>query len=385
MTTDPNRRIVLVSHSREVGGAEVYLENLTRYLALESESKWQTELICRRDAAVDSLAVTVKQWSSVARLDVVRPADVSQMLWDIRRAALVQLNLSHPTGKYPFGSAMMAIGSGRPLVVTHHLALKVGPPWRQLMSWLGRAARRHIAVSHHAARVLLLDYGYPRDRVDVIHNGVDPRQFHPASKDARARFRHQAGLTLTGKPWEDDVLIACTVARLSPQKGLFDLLEATTGLLRETDHLRIVIAGEGDLRRALAERIRSAGLDQRVFLVGAIPRPQVAEWLAASDLFVLPSHYEGGPATALMEAMASGCAVVATHVSGVNELVGDADLGRLVPARDIPALSDAVRELIADDQLRATLAQRAREKVLADFTIDACLRRTEAVLREASG
>lgn len=379
MSAERSRRAVIVSHSREVGGAEVYVENLTRHLAQDSRAGWEPEFILRRDAAVDGLATSVARWAPVARLDFGRPSDLLEIARRIRSAALVHLNLSYPTGKYPFGVALLARSMRRPLVVTHHLALKVGAPWRQLMTWMGPQAH-HISVSRHSASVLVIDYGYKLEGIEVIHNGVDTRLFHPASGDERARVRRAAGQRLSGRPWDDDVLLACTVARLSRQKGLFDLIEAAAGLARESPHLKMVILGEGEQRRTLRERINTLGLQDQVLLAGVLPRHEVAEWLAASDLFVLPSRYEGGPATALMEAMSSGCAVVATDVSGTSELVSDESLGLLVPPQDSRALAAAIRKLLASSDLRITLARRAREKVLAEFTIEACMKRTEEVL-----
>jgi len=373
----------VVSHSREVGGAEVYVENLIRHLARESELDWRPELICRRDRAVDGLAETVAEWAPVARLDFTHLSDLAEIRRKMASASLVHLNLSYPTGKYLFGAATLARSLRRPLVVTHHLALEVGPPWRQLMRWLGRSAKQHIAVSRHAAAVLSRAYGYPADRVQVVHNGIDARRFKPASPEDRSRLRRRAGETLDGHPWGDDVLLSCTVARLSPQKGLFELINAAAQLARQSVNFKMVVIGEGKLRRALRDRIRDRGLESQVFLAGSLPRSQVAEWLAASDLFVLPSRYEGGPATALMEAMACGCAIVATNVSGVSELVTDESLGRLVPARDSDALAASILDLLADAGLRAKMAERARAKVLAEFTIEASMRKTENVLIEA--
>jgi glycosyltransferase involved in cell wall biosynthesis len=379
--TESPRRIVVVSHSREVGGAEVYLENLFRYLTHEAKDRWQPELILRRDAGVDSLAASVAEWAPVERLDFGRPSDLSRIASRLRGASLVHLNLSFPTGKYPFGVALLARALGRPLLVTHHLALRVGPPWRQLMRWMGRNAQ-HISVSRHSASVLAIDYGYSLERIEVIHNGVDPELFHPATPDERSRLRRTAGERYGGEPWDDQVLLACTVARLSRQKGLFDLVEAAAELVKDSPNLKMVIIGEGELRRTLRERINALGLQDQLILAGAMPRPQVAEWLAACDLFVLPSRYEGGPATALMEAMACACAVVATDVSGTSELVTDDSLGLLVPPQDPRALAAAIRTLMADANLRTSLAGRAREKVLAEFTVEACMRRTEDVLEK---
>ncbi len=376
------KNLLLVSHSREVGGAEVYLENVVRHIA--RGEAWQPTLICRRDSDIDDWAESVARYCPVARLDVGRPNDVVRMARRMRAASLVQLNLSYPTGKYPFTVALLAASLGRPLVVTHHLALRVGAPWHQLMVWLGRAAARHIAVSHHSAGVLLLDYGYPRERLEVIHNGIDADLFHPATPDDRSRTRRAMGEMLEGKPWAEDMHVACTVARLSTQKGLFDLIDAADRL-RALENLRIVVIGEGGLRRILEQKIRETNLANRLFIAGSIPRRKVAEWMAASDLFILPSRYEGGPATALMEAMACGCAVIATDVSGTNELVTDQRFGRLVPAQSPPTLAEAIREVLADPAERSAMASRGRQKVMTDFTIEVSMRKTEQVFGAALG
>jgi glycosyltransferase involved in cell wall biosynthesis len=84
--------------------------------------------------------------------------------------------------------------------------------------------------------------------------------------------------------------------------------------------------------------------------------------------------------TALMEAMASGCAVVASDISGTNELVTDPSLGRLVPPQNPSALAASILEVLRDPELRASMASRARERVLAEFTIEVSMTRTEEVL-----
>jgi glycosyltransferase involved in cell wall biosynthesis len=362
-----------------VGGAEVYLENLLRHLSA-THDRSELVLVCRRDQSIDAWTEELGKHCTVVRLDIVRPTDLLALAKLIRNATLVHINLSFPIGKYQFAAAFLAHSSRRPIVVTHHLALPVRYPWSALMRWLGRAAACHIAVSNHGRNVLMSQFSYAPDRVVVIHNGVDPVRFHPAADDARRAARRLVGQTLEGEPWGDDVLLACTVARLSRQKGLFELIGATAMIVKRLPDARVVVIGEGELRRRLGEQARSRGLDHFFFLAGALPRPRVAEWLAASDLFILPSRYEGGPATALMEAMACGCAVVATDVSGVSELISDELVGRLVPAQNVPALATAVVDLLADPAHRAAMAGSARQAVIENFTIAKCLELTTAIL-----
>jgi len=366
-----------------VGGAEVYLENLVRFLSEPSRSSWQVQLVCRRDSDLDAWAAEISKFCAIARLDVTRPRDVQRLTKLVLNSDLVHLNLSFPSGKYQFAAAGVVRLLRRPLVVTHHLALSVSRPWRALMRWLGRGSTRHIAVSHHARDTLIREFGYRPSRVAVVHNGIDAERFRPASADARQELRRRGGELLDGRPWGDEVLLACTVARLSTQKGLFELIEATELVVKEVPGTHVVVIGEGRLRPRLREEALARRLEHSFYLAGAMPRARVADWLAAADLFILPSRYEGGPATALMEAMAAGCAVIATDVNGADELVTDAGVGRLVPARNPGALAAATVELLSDRKARAEMGERARRKIIDGFTIEACLRKTVAIFEAA--
>lgn len=376
-------RVLAISHSREVGGAEVYLGNLLRHLAGTAQDRWQPQLICRRDRAIDAWAAEISSYGCpVFRLDVARPRDALRVAGLIRQAAVVHLNLAFPAGKYQFAAAFLTRSLGRPLVVTHQLALSVPSPWRLAMRWLGGAARRHITPSRPTRNFLIKEFGYPPDRVVLIYHGVDTGSFRPVPATARAAIRKTIGELVEGRPWGEDVQLACTVARLSPQKGLFELVEATQLMVKKVPALRVVVIGEGELRQRLDDQARASGLERHFFLAGTLPRTRIAEWLAASDLFILPSRYEGGPAIALQEAMACGCAVVATDVGGVEELVADETLGRIVPALGVTALATAAVNLLNDPSARAAMGERAREKVIAEFTVDVSLQKTMAVFEE---
>jgi glycosyltransferase involved in cell wall biosynthesis len=343
------------------------------------------QVICRRDPTVDGWAREISKSCPVFRVDVARPADLYRMTGLVRWAEVVHLNLSFPTGKYPFATAALTRSLGRRLVVTHHLALRVPTPWRQAMRRLGRAAYRHIAISHQAREFLINEFGYRPERVLVIHNGIDPTRFRPLSRDAGLAVRRQRGTELEGRAWGDDVLLASVVARLSTQKGLFDLLDATAIAVTKLPALRVVVIGEGDQRHSVQERIGALGLEHVCFLAGGVPPDRVAEWLTASDLFILPSRYEGGPPLALMEAMAAGCAVIATDVTGVRELISEPELGRIIPTQDSGALAAAIMELMSDPRARNAMGERARVKVSSDFTMEASLTRTASVLAGAAG
>ncbi|GAB7189305.1 glycosyltransferase family 4 protein [Kineococcus sp. NUM-3379] len=146
--------------------------------------------------------------------------------------------------------------------------------------------------------------------------------------------------------------LVLTVARLAPQKGLPLLLDAL-GLLRDVHPAPVAaVAGDGPLRAELAARAQADGLAVR--WLGA--RSDVPELLAAADVVVGPSAWEGQPLL-VQEALRAGAALVLTDVGGVRDLVGEAAV--LVPYGDPQALASAVRELLADPAARAELSGRA--------------------------
>lgn len=235
---------------------------------------------------------------------------------------------------YPDGWAAIVLAAvlGVPAVVQVHGSdinvIGQMPVPRRMISWLLPRARRVIAVSRALADETEA-LGVPRDRIDVVYNGVDGRLFHPRDRAAARR-------ELSRQP--DEQLIVF-VGNLIRSKGAVDLLEAFEVLSRDRPRARLVMVGRGaerDACEAIAERI-----GDRVALVGARPHTEVATWIAASDVVSLPSWNEGCP-NIVLEALASGRRVVASEVGGIPELVTSAALGELVAARDIGGLTAAL-------------------------------------------
>jgi glycosyltransferase involved in cell wall biosynthesis len=348
---------------------------------------FDAELVCRKDAVLNSWAARIASAGAlVHRLDLKAPSDYLALSHLVRRATIVHLVLAYPVGKYQLAAALLAVGARTPLVITHQLVIDLpsismsGPRrrfWALAFRQYGRLARRNIASSR-AGQELLLRYGFPAARTELIYNGADLTRFRPLTGAERDRVR--AAMALGGEPWPADAVLACTVARLTPQKGLFDLLDAVPAVLARFRQTRFVIVGDGELREPLTKRIAARGLQGQVRLAGSRPLDEVATWLGASDLFVLSSRYEGLP-LALMEAMAAGCPVVATNVGGVGEVVADGSVGFLVPPADPPRLAEAISRIVGDPQARRVMASAARARVLGSFTVDACYEKTTLIYR----
>ena len=174
-------------------------------------------------------------------------------------------------------------------------------------------------------------------------------------------------------------LVAFT-GKLCEQKGIFELLQATVGLRREFPDLRVECAGDGDLDEV--ERcVNSMGLAAHVRLHGWIGGRRRGELLARASVFVLPSHAEGLPVS-LLEAMAAGCAVVASSVGGIPAVVEDGFNGLLVPPGDSRALERALARLIADPALAREMGRAARATIANRFTPERTVAQVEELYSE---
>ena len=168
------------------------------------------------------------------------------------------------------------------------------------------------------------------DQIHVIHNGIDLTHFCPASDTERPD-------ALPPGP------VIGTVGSLTPEKSTIDLLRAAAKVAPQIDDVQICIVGDGALRQDLEQQAQILKIADRTLFTGAVD--DVRPWLAAFDVFVLPSRSEGLPG-ALIEAMAMGCPVVATDVGGVAEVVGEA--GMLAEAGDVDGIAVHIRRLLSD-------------------------------------
>lgn len=208
---------------------------------------------------------------------------------------------------------------------------------------VGRGARQVITVSAADRAELVRRRFVGADRCHHIPNAVDTARFKPGD---RAAARSRTGLPAAG-------FIVGTVARLVPQKAIGDLVAA----VEVCPDVTLVIAGDGPERGSLGARAMPLG--DRVRFLGV--RDDVPELLRALDLFVLSSRWEGEP-VALIEAMATGLACIATGTTGSRELLGEG-AGVLVEVGAPAALARAINELRAASDVRAGLGDAARRAV----------------------
>jgi glycosyltransferase involved in cell wall biosynthesis len=287
----------------------------------------------------------------ISRFDLMKSRVDPRVVLELRRGLRrLKPELVHCHGtRAAFLVALAMVGG--PWIYTVH-----GLSYRQSGALLRRALRlaAEIAVCRRADEVVSVSAAdledlarrraLPAGRGVHIPNAVDIERFRPRDRvTARMRLGIPANAFVVG-----------TVARLVPQKGVADLVSASSLLPGVT----LVIVGDGPLRGALEARAITAGAN--VVFLGS--RDDVEEVLPAFDVFVLPSLWEGEPIS-LLEAMAAGIPCIATATSGSREILSKPGRGHLVPLRDPGAIAVALEALRSDARGRASLGTVGRIEV----------------------
>lgn len=235
---------------------------------------------------------------------------------------------------------------------------------------LRRAAFVRVISRYNLDRLRRLYPDAPLDRVHVVHVGIETELYARPTAGSAGETAGESDAAGASTP-----VRLLSVAALRDYKGLPVLLEACSRLRSDGVDLECEVVGEGPMRAELERLIRELTLESCVRLAGAKPQDEVRRRLAERPIFVLPSiilrdgWMEGIP-VALMEAMASGCAVVASRLSGIPELVESGVSGVLVEPDNPQALADAIRSLASDEAQARRLGSNGKAKVDAQFRLD---------------
>lgn len=268
---------------------------------------------------------------------------------DRRQADVLHL---HGYGATTFGR-LVAAQRGLPVVLHEH-ANHTDTPWFQKIAdwWLAPYTDLAIAVSQSTAEFVVRARLVPAERTKVVYLGVPLEEFSRVRTADEVRAARAAlGIAL-------ETFAVGTITRLMPSKGNEYLVAAAPWVLKAVPQARIYIIGEGELQPALEAQARRLGVADRVVFTGFVR--EVPQALAALDLVVFPSLWEGTPLTAF-EALAAGKAIVSTDADGLKDILTDGRDARLVPRRDARALADAIIALARDPDARARLGAAARE------------------------
>jgi len=193
---------------------------------------------------------------------------------------------------------------------------------------------------------------------------------------------HLHGDAGTVKASLPDVPIILCVARLIPSKGIDILLRSIEQLVLDGTALHVLVAGDGPSRAALRALASSLSLRNHVTFLGQLSHETVLEYMAACDVFVLPSWRETF-GLVYLEAMAAGKPVIGVRGQGVDGIVEDGKTGYLVSPHSASEVTEVVRSILANPDGAREIGLRARELVLDQYTWEKCAERTLQVYREA--
>jgi glycosyltransferase involved in cell wall biosynthesis len=303
------------------------------------------------------------------RFDIVHAqhAHMPDLMWDAERHGARTVRTIHSTIEGQREGIQIARGLGGGLQDSERWQLALFPVL-QVAEWtvLQRPHDSYIAVSDWN-RAQLVARGIAPERIHTIHCGGDPARFTPALRSAGREGVDPAALTILfpGRP----TLV----------KGSGVVAQALPEILRRVPRARFVFTGGG-----AEEFLRLAALppelQHRVEFRGYVPYDSLPLIYAAADLVIAPTYYDSFPIR-ILEALSSAVPVVASSVGGIPESVRPGETGRLVPAGDVRALTEAVVELLSNDELRRRLGANGRRLVEEQFSWEKASEATLALYR----
>src|SRR5216117_4134712 len=363
MVADPPYRVAYVIGELGKGGAEYQLYELLRHLDRRrftprvfvlAPGGWWIE-------PIRALGVPVEEIPRRGPADVRRLARLRVALRCFAPHLLHTILWSGNS----YGR-LAALGLGIPVVIAAERVVPAYRGWQVMVERaLDRVTDAYLVNCEAIAAWQVERKRLPREKIEVIPNGIDLGRLPPFSLDRR-RARLAAGL-------QRDRRLVAGVGRLDAQKDFPTFLRAAAMIAAEFPDVDFLVVGDGEERAALEALARRVGL-------GAL-RHDVPRLLAAADVLALTSIYEGFP-NVVLEAMATGAVAVATNVGGCRELVTSGETGLLVPTRAPAAVAAAMGRVLRDPALARRLATAARQRVEGAFSVDVMARRTmDAYLR----
>lgn len=313
-----------------------------------------------------------RPWTK-ALLPLFIAAQFLVLLWLTLRCR-PQILHSHSLLPQGFTAGLVAMVTHTPHITTSHgndvFGLRPDGLMGRLKRWvLGQADAVTVNSSATEAAVRDLLGGDPAK----VHRVPATPNAHPADPDrvAEIRARHVGA----ARP------VILFAGRMIADKGVGDLIDALAHLRSDFPDLRALFIGDGQDRAVFETQVQRLGLEDRVCWAGWVPPETITSWMAAGDVFVLPSKVFEAQGLVLVEAMLTGVPIVASRIGGIPDMIEDKVTGRLVPPGNCTALAATLTEVLRNPATRSRLAANARERAQSSFSPAAVTAATEAVYR----
>ncbi len=368
-----------------VGGTEKQVANLTKRMDREA---FDLSFACLKRWGTLLEEIEGRQGLAVAEYPLSSFYEPNAFWQQFRFARMLRRNGTQIVHSYNFYGNMFSVPAARlagvPCIVASIRDMGVyNTPFQLKAQRLVCKLADRVLVNAGAIRDWLVEEGYPTRKIEVVRNGVDTSRFVPRNDGAALRRELQL---------PPGVPLVLMLARINPKKGIDTFIDAAVRIHARHPQAYFLAVGESFIRdadgvvhvdasykRSLQEQVDRLGLTERFRFTGL--RKDVPQVLAAAAVSVLPSLSEGISNT-LLESMAAGVPVVASRVGGTPEAITHGQHGLLVEPQDPQGLADAVCAILDDPALADRLSRQGRERMVAEFSFEAVVRRTEEIYRE---
>ena len=249
--------------------------------------------------------------------------------------------------------------TGYPILVSG--IRSIDPQRKKIHIFLDRLTSRRVSLfisnSEAGRQVRIRREKFPAEKIVTIHNGIPISLKHPIER--RSEIRKKFNFS------EEEILIG-HISNIREAKGHADILQAIKSLVREFPNLRFIFAGRDDSKGKIPNLVKELNISEFVRLLGFVSDPE--EILCAIDIFILPSHWEGFPAS-ILEAMLYSLPIVASNIGGIPEMIKDRFNGILIPPKSPYHLAEAIKKILLDKDLALKIKQNARKTVEEKFNV----------------
>ena len=368
-------KILHISSARALGGGERHLVDLARALSRRGHD---VHVAVRPGSPLEEQLAALPA-RNLIRLPLRNALDIGSAkgLARIVRERGIEIVHAHMARDYPLAALATRRNRDTRLIITRHVLF----PLKRLHALTLSRVSRVIAVSGPVARSLNRQRIFPAQKIYVVPNGIDLQKFDAANRDDSResvcrRLQIDEGRLLIG-----------TLGEINRLKGHEEFLRAAAIISKQFAKAEFIIAGadsspEGHHRAALERLTRELNLSGRVHLVGWLD--DVVPLLKALDVYVSASRTESF-GLAIVEAMASGAAVVATATEGARSIIEDGVTGRLVSVGNVEGLAASVVELLTNANERNRLSSLALEAARERFSLERMVTDTERIYLESLG
>jgi glycosyltransferase involved in cell wall biosynthesis len=247
-----------------------------------------------------------------------------------------------------------------PLVITNHGLISQTVPMKlqkiylpTIGKWTFQAADKVITYTEKG-KSSIINLGVDPDKIEVIHNGIDTKLFTPKQRESKNKQ-------------------LLWVGRYIPGKGVQYLIEAFKIVSEEYDDLKLLMIGDGPLKKNIDKQINNLGLSGKITQKKFIPNSEIPDLYRNSEIFVLPSLEEGVPRT-ILEAMSCEIPVVCTKLPQLVDIINGC--GIMVHKRDPEALAEAILKILSDKALSLKYGKNGRNKIINGFSWENTVKKT---------